>query len=194
MSTIRLIAGLGNPGPQYEQTRHNVGAWLINALSQRYQVELKPDKKFFGLTAKILLPHSDVHLLFPTTFMNRSGQAVRALANYYNISTSEILIAHDELDFAPGIARLKDAGGHGGHNGLRDIISQMAGDKAFYRLRIGIGHPGDKNRVHDYVLGRPSVSDRKAIDQSIANIEDVIKTIVAGDISTAMNQLHTDSK
>jgi len=193
MSTIRLIAGLGNPGPQYEQTRHNVGAWLINALTQRFQVELKPNKKFFGHTAKVILPQSEVHLLFPTTFMNRSGQAVRTLANYYNISASEILVAHDELDFDPGTARLKEAGGHGGHNGLRDIISQLGGDRNFSRVRIGIGHPGDKNRVHDYVLGRPSVSDRLAIEQSIANVEDVIETIIAGNISTAMNQLHTDS-
>jgi len=193
MSTIRLIAGLGNPGPQYEQTRHNVGAWLIHALTARYQAELKPDKKFFGLTTKIVLPQNDVHLLFPTTFMNRSGQAVRALANYYNISTSEILIAHDELDFDAGTSRLKHDGGHGGHNGLRDIISQLGGDKSFYRLRIGIGHPGDRNKVHDYVLGRPSVSDRTLIEHSISNIEDVIETIIAGNISAAMNTLHTDS-
>jgi PTH1 family peptidyl-tRNA hydrolase len=192
MSTIRLIAGLGNPGPQYEQTRHNAGAWLIESLARRYQLTLKADRKYFGLTAKLCLPSGDVQLIIPSTFMNRSGQAVQALANYYKIKPEEILVAHDELDFPAGTVRLKESGGHGGHNGLRDIISKLGGNKDFYRLRIGIDHPGDKKLVHDYVLGRPSVSDRQKIERSIEDIEDVIELIISGDMSAAMNRLHTD--
>lgn len=194
MSTIRLIVGLGNPGPQYEQTRHNAGAWLIEALASRYNLTLKADRKFFGLTAKLCLPSGDVHLLIPTTYMNRSGQAVLALANYYKITANEIVVAHDELDFPAGTSKLKESGGHGGHNGLRDIISKLGGNKDFYRLRIGIGHPGDKKQVHDYVLGRPSVVDRKNIEHSIEDIERVIEEIIRGDISSAMNTLHTTLK
>ncbi len=193
MSTIRLIAGLGNPGPQYENTRHNAGAWLIYALASRYNVELKPNKKFFGLVAKITINSDDVHLIFPSTFMNRSGQGVQALASYYKILPSEILVAHDELDFPAGTVKLKTAGGHGGHNGLRDIISKLGGDKEFHRLRIGIGHPGDKNRVHDYVLGKPSVSDKKLIERSIEDVEQVIEKIIADEMSAAMNILHTNN-
>ncbi len=191
MSTIRLIVGLGNPGPQYEQTRHNAGAWLIESLANRYQLTLKADRKYFGFTAKLCLPTSDVHLLIPTTFMNRSGQAVQAMANYFRISPEEILVAHDELDFDAGTVKLKQAGGHGGHNGLRDIISKLSGSRDFYRLRIGIGHPGNKKLVHDYVLGRPSVADRQSIEHSIADIEQVIEQIIAGDMTGAMNTLHT---
>ena len=191
MSSIRLIVGLGNPGPQYEQTRHNAGVWLIEALVERYHLALKDDKKFFGATAKLSLPSGDVQLLIPATFMNRSGLAVQAIANYFKIEPQEILVAHDELDFDAGTARLKEAGGHGGHNGLRDIISQLGGSNNFYRLRIGIGHPGDKSQVHDYVLGRPSIADRKLIDNSIEDICDVIESIIQGDITSAMNTLHT---
>ncbi|PCJ46110.1 MAG: aminoacyl-tRNA hydrolase [Gammaproteobacteria bacterium] len=193
MSTIRLIAGLGNPGPQYEQTRHNAGAWLIEALARRYQLTLKADRKYSGLTTKLSLPSGDVHLIIPTTFMNRSGQAVQSLANYFKIMPEEILVAHDELDFPAGTVRLKQSGGHGGHNGLRDIINKLSGDKDFYRLRIGIGHPGDKKLVHDYVLSRPSVSDRKQMEHSIEDIEDVIELIISGDMGAAMNKLHTTS-
>jgi PTH1 family peptidyl-tRNA hydrolase len=192
MSTIRLIAGLGNPGPQYEQTRHNAGAWLIESLARRYQLTLKADRKYFGLTAKLSTPSGVGHLIIPSTFMNRSGQAVQALANYYKIKPEEILVAHDELDFPAGTVRLKKSGGHGGHNGLRDIISKLGGNKDFYRLRIGIDHPGDKKLVHDYVLGRPSVHDRQKIERSIEDIEDVIELIISGDINAAMNRLHTD--
>jgi len=194
MSTIRLIAGLGNPGPQYEQTRHNAGSWLIEALASRYNLTLKADKKFFGSTAKLCLPSGDVQLLIPGTYMNLSGQAVQALANYFKIDAEEILVAHDELDFDPGTVRLKEGGGHGGHNGLRDIISKLGGNKNFYRLRIGIGHPGDKRQVHDYVLGRPSVADRQNIERSIEDIEQVIELIIKGDMLGAMNTLHTNDK
>ena len=191
MNTIRLIVGLGNPGPQYEQTRHNAGAWLIKALVERYNLTLKDDKKFFGATAKLSPASGDVQLLIPATFMNRSGLAVQAIANYFKIEPQEILVAHDELDFDAGTARLKEAGGHGGHNGLRDIISQLGGNNNFYRLRIGIGHPGDKSQVHDYVLSRPSIADRKQIQHSIEDICDVIESVIQGDMTSAMNTLHT---
>ena len=194
MSTIRLIVGLGNPGPQYEQTRHNAGSWLIEAMVRHYNLTLNTDRKFFGHVAKLSRPSGDVQLLIPATFMNLSGQAVQALANYYKIEPEEILVAHDELDFDPGTVRLKQAGGHGGHNGLRDIINKLGGNKNFYRLRIGIGHPGDKKLVHDYVLGRPSVADRQQIERSIEDIEQVIETIIDGEMVRAMNTLHTNEK
>ncbi len=191
MSNIRLIVGLGNPGPQYEQTRHNAGAWFVESLVNRYNITLKADRKFSGSVARLSLSSADVHLLIPGTFMNLSGQAVQALTSYYKIAPDEILVAHDELDFEPGTARLKQDGGHGGHNGLRDIISKLGGNRNFYRLRIGIGHPGDKSQVHNYVLGRPSISDRQSIERSIEDIERVIEMIINGDITGAMNSLHT---
>jgi len=194
MSTIRLIVGLGNPGSQYEQTRHNAGAWFVNSLVNRYNLTLKADKKFSGSLARLSLSSSDVYLLIPGTFMNLSGQAVQALASYYKIAADEILVAHDELDFDPGTTRIKHDGGHGGHNGLRDIINKLGGNKNFYRLRIGIGHPGDKSQVHNYVLGRPSISDKQAIEDSIYDAERVIEMIISGDITGAMNQLHTKDK
>ncbi len=194
MNAIRLIVGLGNPGPQYEQTRHNAGAWLIEALVKHYNLTLKPEKKFSGSVAKLASANGDVYLLIPGTFMNLSGQSVQALSSYYKIDSDEILVAHDELDFDTGTVRLKQEGGHGGHNGLRDIINKLGGKNNFYRLRIGIGHPGDKNQVHHYVLGRPSVSDRQAIERSIEDVERVIERIISGDISGAMNNLHTKEK
>ena len=194
MSTIRLIVGLGNPGPQYEHTRHNAGAWLIELLAVRYHLTLKANTKFSGQYAKLSLPSSDVHLLIPSTFMNRSGQAVQALANYFKITPEEIMVAHDELDFDPGTARLKQAGGHGGHNGLRDIINKLGGSKEFYRMRIGIGHPGDKNQVHNYVLARPSIADKDNIYRTIEDIESVIETIISGDMASAMTTLHTNTE
>ncbi len=194
MSNIRLIVGLGNPGPQYEQTRHNAGAWLVSALAEQYHVTLKADKKFSGSIARLSLSSGDVYLLVPGTFMNLSGQAVQALSNYYKIATDEILVAHDELDFDPGTVKLKQAGGHGGHNGLRDIINKLGGDNSFYRLRIGIGHPGDKNQVHNYVLSKPSIADNKAIEDSIEDVERVIEMIIGGDFTHAMNTLHTKDK
>ncbi len=194
MNSIRLIVGLGNPGSQYEQSRHNAGAWFVKALVNRYQLTLKPEKKFSGSIAKLRLSSGDIYLLIPGTFMNLSGQAVQALASYYKINPEEILVAHDELDFDPGTIRLKQDGGHGGHNGLRDIINKLGGNKNFFRLRIGIGHPGDKNQVHNYVLGRPSVSARQAIDDSIAEAERVIETIISGDMAKAMSELHTKDK
>lgn len=190
MSTIKLIAGLGNPGPQYTDTRHNAGAWFVEQIAKDAGVELKVDTKFHGLTAKVILDSHAVHLLVPQNYMNRSGQAIQALANFYKIQADEILVAHDELDFEAGVSRLKLEGGHGGHNGLRDTIQKLGGARNFIRLRIGIGHPGDKSDVHNYVLKKPSKQDKEAIDYSIYDAQRCLKDIISGDLESAMNQLH----
>lgn len=191
MSTIKLIVGLGNPGPQYLDTRHNAGAWFVEQLADQNNADLKPESKFHGLTAKVFFGGHPVHLLVPTTFMNRSGAAVQAIRQFYKIEPEEILVAHDELDFDAGVSKLKIGGGHGGHNGLRDIIQKLSGSKDFLRLRVGIGHPGDKSKVHSYVLKKPSVADKMLIDRSIDDASRIIDTIVQGDIARAMNELHT---
>ncbi|MAA71252.1 MAG: aminoacyl-tRNA hydrolase [Bermanella sp.] len=188
---IRLIVGLGNPGSEYENTRHNAGAWLLNEIARQYGVQLKPEKKFHGLSGKALIKGKEVFLLFPTTFMNVSGQAVQALANFYKIPVNEILVLHDELDLPVGTAKLKLGGGHGGQNGLRDIISKMANNKNFYRLRIGIGHPGDKNKVTGHVLGKPNKDELKKIETIIDAAASEIDSVVTGDWAGAMNRLHS---
>ena len=167
VSKIKLIVGLANPGADYAQTRHNAGAWYVDLLAQRHQQSLKEESKFFGYTARINLNGNDVRLLVPTTFMNLSGKAVQAMANFYRIELDEILVAHDELDLPPGIVKMKLGGGNGGHNGLKDIQSKFANNPNFYRLRIGIGHPGDKNKVVGFVLGKPPMSEQKLIDDAI---------------------------
>ena len=166
MATIRLLVGLGNPGPEYSQTRHNAGFWLLDQYARQHQVSLQPEAKFFGHTARIQRGSMDLRLLQPMTFMNRSGQAVAALANFYKISPSEILVAYDELDLPPGVAKFKTGGGAGGHNGIKDMIAQLGSDQ-FHRLRIGIGHPGDKSRVTGYVLGKAPSSEQQLLEQSI---------------------------
>lgn len=188
---IRLIVGLGNPGSEYENTRHNAGAWLLNLIARQYGVQLKPEKKFHGLSGKARIKGEDVFLLFPTTFMNVSGQAVQALANFYKIPVNEILVLHDELDLPVGTAKFKLGGGHGGQNGLRDIISKMGNNKNFYRCRIGIGHPGDKNKVTNHVLGKPNKDDLKKIEAVIDIAASEIDSTVDGDWPGAMNRLHT---
>ncbi len=184
---ICLIVGLANPGDQYAQTRHNAGAWFIEKLCQQHNTELRPDKKLFGLSGRISVDGHDCRLLIPSTFMNDSGKAVTATANYYGLEPQQILVAHDELDLEPGDIRLKFSGGHGGHNGLRDIISPLTNN--FYRLRIGIGKPPRQGVEH--VLGKPSQTDRKAIDTAIDNAIDVLPKLLAGDINTATKTLHT---
>lgn len=188
---IRLIAGLGNPGPKYELTRHNAGAWFVEALARQYGVPLQAEKRFFGLTARINLAGQDLRLLIPTTYMNRSGQAVAAMAGFYRIAPSEILVAHDELDMDPGVARLKQGGGHGGHNGLRDTIAALGNDAGFLRLRLGIGHPGSSDQVTGYVLSRASAEQQTATDAAIEAALEVIPRVVGGDLAGAMNQLHS---
>lgn len=190
---IRCIIGLGNPGDKYQDTRHNAGFWLVDALAHRHGLQLRPESKFFGQTAKLSLPSGDCWLLKPTTFMNRSGQAASSLARFYRLSPEQILVAHDELDLPAGTVRLKKGGGHGGHNGLRDIISAL-GSKEFYRLRLGIDHPGHRDQVTDYVLSRPSREDKQKIENAIDLAIDQIEALLSGNYQQLMNKLHGGQK
>ena len=187
---IRLIVGLGNPGPQYEATRHNAGAMFVAAVAREYHAELQIEKRFFGFVARTSIASQDVRLLIPTTYMNRSGQAIAALATFYKIKPDEILLAHDELDLEPGIARLKQGGGHGGHNGLRDTISALANNAGFARLRLGIGHPGSSDQVTAYVLSKAPATEQSAIEAAIQESLKVLPMVTTGDLAGAMNQLH----
>lgn len=188
-SPIQLVVGLGNPGRQYEYSRHNAGAWFVRLLAEHCGATFKLETKFKAEVARATLADHQFWLLSPTTYMNESGLAVRAFANFYKIPANAILIAHDELDFPPGVIKLKLGGGAGGHNGLRSIANQL-GNKDFLRLRIGIGHPGHKDRVHDYVLGKPKPADFELIIQAIQNVGVVLEDILAGNIDTAMTALH----
>ena len=190
MTAIQLIVGLGNPGPEYEQTRHNAGALFVERVASAQGVNLATDKKYFGLVGKFSHEGRDVRLLIPTTYMNRSGQSVAALANFFRIPPAAILVAHDELDMPPGTAKLKLGGGHGGHNGLRDIIAQLGNQNSFYRLRVVIGHPGDKNLVSGFVLGRAPRSEQEKLEASIDFALDVLPEMLAGDWTKAMQKLH----
>ena len=189
-NVIELIVGLGNPGSRYAQTRHNAGFFLVDELARSCQVNLRNESKFHGDVAKANLAGQAVWLLKPDCFMNLSGQSIQAIANFYKIQPSNILVVHDELDLSPGVARLKRGGGHGGHNGLRDTIEKLA-SKDFARLRIGIGHPGDKSRVHDYVLHAATRDEQIAIDQAINDSLAIMNQVVAGDWDKAMNTLHS---
>ncbi|WP_144213172.1 aminoacyl-tRNA hydrolase [Shewanella donghaensis] len=191
MSQIKLIVGLANPGAEYAQTRHNAGAWYVQELARLCGATLAPDSKYFGLTARVTIDGKDVRLLIPTTFMNLSGKSVGALANFFRILPEEILVAHDELDMEPGVAKFKLGGGHGGHNGLKDIIAKLANEKGFHRLRIGIGHPGDKNRVSGYVLGKAPASDQEKMDAAIDEAVRSTEILLKEDMAKAMNRLHT---
>lgn len=184
--SIKLIVGLCNPGSAYKKTRHNAGEWFVKALGDTNNATFKAEKKFFGHTATT----NGVMLLLPTTFMNLSGQSVQAVMNFYKLKPENILIAHDEMDLPPGIVKLKSKGGHGGHNGLRDIISRL-GSKEFHRCRVGIGHPGHRDDVLNYVLGKPSNSDKLAILSGIDRAVDVMPLLLDGKFEKAMHQLHT---
>ena len=190
-ASIRLIVGLGNPGAEYRGTRHNAGADFVEELARQCGAALQSDTKFFGLTGRLSLADHDLRLLIPTTFMNRSGKSVAAMAGFYKIEPGEILIAHDELDIPAGAARFKRGGGHGGHNGLRDIVPALANNKDFYRLRIGIGHPGHASKVTGYVLGAPSSLDRTRIDASIEEAIAALPLLLDGDDTKAMTRLHS---
>ncbi len=185
---VHMIVGLGNPGPEYEHTRHNAGFWFLNALNP--STPFRTEKKFHGEIARTRLAGQDVWLLKPDTFMNNSGQAVLALAQFYKIGLEHILVVHDDLDLPPGVARLKQGGGHGGHNGLRDIISRMGGN-GFMRLRLGIGHPGDKRKVHGHVLKKTSSDDQIEIERAIERALAVLPMVVEGELQKAMNELHS---
>jgi PTH1 family peptidyl-tRNA hydrolase len=186
---IRLLVGLGNPGSQYSGTRHNAGCWFLDGLASLQGVTWRKEGRFQGEVAKVRLAGADCWLLKPATFMNHSGRSVAALANYYRLSVAEMLVAHDELDLSPGTLRLKQGGGHGGHNGLRDIIAAMGG-AGFWRLRIGIGHPGHRDAVTPYVLASPSKAERQSIDVVLASAADEMDAICAGKQQAVINRLH----
>ena len=187
---IQLIVGLGNPGKEYENTRHNAGAWFVEQLAKEYSVQLKPEKKFHSLFAKIKLFNQECFLLIPSTYMNESGTAVAITANFFKIPSEGILVAHDDLDLPLGIAKLKQGGGHGGHNGLRDIIEKL-GSNNFVRARFGINHPGDKNKVVNYVLGKATKDEKTKITQAINNLINVLPELISGELQSAMQILHT---
>lgn len=188
---IELIVGLGNPGPRHETDRHNAGVIFLHHLAKAYGGSLRGESKFFGEFGMADIAGRQVRLLFPTTFMNRSGQAVAAVCNFFKIDPANMLVAYDEIDFEVGVTRFKQGGGHGGHNGIRDIVNAL-GSPDFYRLRIGVGHPGHKSMVSNYVLSPPSRTEADAI---MENIEDAIRVMpraVRGEWEQAMHQLHTN--
>lgn len=191
--SIQLIVGMGNPGSRYDNTRHNAGFWYVERLARAHGASLTPEKKFFGETARIIVNGQEVRLLTPKTFMNRSGQSVSAISAFFKIPPQAILVAHDELDLPPGIGRFKQGGGHGGHNGLRDIIAAQANRKDFQRLRIGIGRPGNSEDVVNYVLQKPSVADRQRIDAVIDEMVRVTPEALGGSWQKAVQALHTFS-
>lgn len=188
MSKISLIVGLGNPGTEYAQTRHNAGFWFVQRLAEQYGIQLKADPKYKGISGRGNIEGQDVRLLLPTTFMNLSGQSVVPFAKFYQIAPEAILIAHDELDMNPGVIRLKTGGGHGGHNGLKDIVPHIGSN--FHRLRIGIGHPGSKERVSGHVLSKAPSSEQNLMDDAIAHALSRIELLVNGDTQQAMNQIN----
>ena len=190
MAGLRLIVGLGNPGPEHTRTRHNAGFWFVDALAERERVRFGLETKLFGETAKVDIAGQSVWLLKPATFMNLSGKSIAAALRYWKIEPEEMLVAHDELDLPPGVARLKFDGGHGGQNGLRDAM-RLLGHGKFHRLRVGIGHPGHKDKVTPWVLGRPGKDDEASILRAIDDALDALPIAVAGNFMDAMTRLHT---
>lgn len=188
MSIFKLIIGLGNPGSEYAETRHNAGFWLLDALAKQTSIPMSADAKFFGIAGKGFVGPTAIHLLKPTTFMNRSGQSALTFAQFYKIKPAEILVIHDELDIEPGQIRLKQGGGHGGHKGLRDLHRVFGPDYA--RVRVGIGHPGHKLEVHGYVLGKATAEQRSRINEAMDHTLSFRYDIVQGTWDQAMNALH----
>ena len=189
MAAIRLIVGLGNPGRDYARTRHNAGFWWVIQCAEQMHVVLKPESRFFGVAGRCQ-SGAEINFLLPQTFMNLSGKSVASLVRFYKIEPEEVLVVHDELDLSPGVARLKLGGGHGGHNGLKDIAAQL-GSPQFWRLRLGIGHPGQKNEVANYVLNPPKVDEADLIESAIIQSLVVLPEILRGDFEAAMLKLHT---
>lgn len=185
-----MVAGLGNPGPKYAETRHNAGFWFLDRIAARYRADFRLQSRLKAETARVEVEGHECILVRPTTFMNESGLPVRAVLDYFRIQVSRLLVAYDELDLPPGTVRLKEGGGHGGHNGLRDIFRHVP-DHGFQRLRIGIGHPGSKDRVTNYVLGRADADDERKIRDAIDRALDVLPNVLAGELSRAMKDLHT---
>ncbi|MBK7171092.1 MAG: aminoacyl-tRNA hydrolase [Gammaproteobacteria bacterium] len=190
-SPLALIVGLGNPGPEYARTRHNAGADFVLALALSCAATLKPEARFHGLTARVHIAGQEVRLLIPQTWMNRSGQAVAAMAGFFKLEVGQILLAYDELDLPPGEIRFKLGGGHGGHNGVRDVISALANNREFHRLRIGIGHPGNREGVTPHVLSKAAPDERRKIDMCIAEAIRVLPDAVRGNWPIAMNHLNS---
>lgn len=188
-ASVKLIVGLGNPGPKYSDTRHNAGFWFIDRLADKFQCAFRDESKFHGELARIQTPVIDCRLLKPSTYMNESGRSVQAVLDYFNISIKEMLVVYDEIDLEPGSVRFKQNGGHGGHNGVRDVI-QLVGDKNFLRLRIGVGHPGSKDKVISYVLNRPSSSEQALIQDSIDKSLALMPEVFKGGLDKVMNELH----
>jgi PTH1 family peptidyl-tRNA hydrolase len=188
---LTLIVGLGNPGPTYARTRHNAGFALVDELARRVGASLRHDARHQGELARASIGGADVWLLKPMTYMNLSGQSVRSVAGFYRIAPQSILVAHDELDFPPGVVRLKEGGGGGGHNGLRDLIAHLGDD--FWRLRIGIGHPGERGAVLDYVLGRPPAAEAALIHEAVLAAADAVPMMLSDGAQKAMNRLHARS-
>ncbi|MEO7152671.1 MAG: aminoacyl-tRNA hydrolase [Burkholderiaceae bacterium] len=186
---IQLIVGLGNPGPEYAATRHNAGFWFVDAVARALRVNLAPERGYYGLAARANTPHGPVWLLEPMTYMNLSGKAVAALARFFKIEPAQILVVHDELDLQPGQMKLKLGGSPAGHNGLRDIHAQL-GTPDYWRLRLGIGHPGVKAEVVDYVLRKPSAPEREAIDKAIEQAVAALDLLLAGEMARAMMAIH----
>jgi PTH1 family peptidyl-tRNA hydrolase len=187
---IRLIVGLGNPGKEYELTRHNAGVWFVDGIAKETHTSLRAESKFHGLHGCVKDKNYEYHLLIPTTYMNCSGRAVQAVANFYKIPPENILIAHDDIDLPVGDIRLKFDGGAGGHNGLTDIFQQF-NSKKFYRLRIGVGHPGNSAQVANFVLKAPGKSDRLLIDAALAKAYPILPFLLDGQYQKAMQALHT---
>ena len=190
MASIQLIAGLGNPGRKHERDRHNAGFRFLSRLAEDLRVEFKPVAKYHALLTRLAKSDGELWLVMPQTYMNLSGQSVGALARFYKIHPAEVLVVHDELDFEPGVAKLKFGGGVAGHNGLKDIAEQL-GSRDFWRMRIGIGHPGDRDRVADYVLSPPPAHERELIDAALDKCLAVLPVIRSGDMAAAMLKLHT---
>lgn len=190
MSDLFLIVGLGNPGPKYTETRHNAGFWFLGELLRRLNGTVRLQSKLQAELVRLEVHGRSCVLAMPLTFMNHSGQAVRAIMDYYQIASANLLVAYDELDLPPGTARLKQGGGHGGHNGIRDLFRHLP-EQDFLRLRLGIGHPGIRDHVTDYVLSRPTAPDELLIRQSIAASLDVLPAVLEGQLALAMNKLHT---
>jgi PTH1 family peptidyl-tRNA hydrolase len=189
---LKLIVGLGNPGPEYARTRHNAGFWFVDELARRHGGSFRSEGKHQAELARVRIAGEEIWLVKPMTFMNRSGGPVSSVLGFYKFSARDMLVAHDEIDLPGGTIRLKDAGGHGGHNGLRDIIAAQ-GD-AFWRLRIGVGHPGAKKEVVDFVLTRAGADAQRLIDETIAAGADAIEEILRNGAQVAMNKLHTRPK
>ncbi len=184
-----LIVGLGNPGPRYAQTRHNAGFWFVDAAAARWGSALREDTRFQAALGSITVEEARARLMKPLTFMNRSGQAVCPFLRYFRIPVDRVLVVHDDIDLAPGVARLKQGGGHGGHNGLRSLTSCM--DRGFWRLRLGVGHPGHRDEVVDYVLSTPRPEEREAIAAAVGRALALLPELLRGEASKVMQQLHT---